>query len=199
MAKSAKSAKHARHAKQNTKPVKKSTQSDDFVSEDAVSSGSASYMKLEKGDNKFRVISKPIAGWLEWIDKKPIRTPLDDGEPEASDEDNKPRKFIALVVIDRKDGNVKILEITQQSIIKSIRALSNNPDWGKPFSYDINVKKEGEDLKTKYTVTPSPKKPLSKTDIAAAKEKPCNLEALYEGEDPWDVENADSVTEYFFK
>lgn len=188
----------------NAKPAKSAKPSnDEFISEDSLGSGDAAYMKLEKGKNKFRIISKPITGWIDWIEdgdkKKPMRTTLADGEPEASDEDNKPKKFVTFVVIDMKDELVKILELTQQSVIKAIRALSNNPDWGNPFSYDINVEKTGEGMKTKYSVQPSPKKSLSKELINEAAEKPCNLEALFENENPWEVDDAETVTEYFFK
>lgn len=171
--------------------------SDDFIPDDAVSSGASRYMKLETGDNKFRCLSKPITGWLEWIDKTPSRTPIDN-EPEASDPENPPKKFLALVVFDYSDNAVKILELTQQSVIKAIKAYAANPDWGNPFTYDINVNKTGEGLKTKYTVTPSPKKATSKDIMRAANEAPCNLEALFENEDPWNVDEAEP-TEYFFK
>lgn len=182
-----------------TKPAKSAKTNDEFISEDSISTGSASYLKLEKGDTKVRIISKPISGWLEWVDKNPIRTTLEEGEPEATDPKNKPKKFVTFAVIDKKDDLVKILELTQQSVIKAIRALASNADWGNPFSYDITINRTGEDLKTKYTVTPSPKKPLSKDQIAAANEKPCNLEALFASEDPWDVEEAESITEYILK
>ena len=189
------STKNAKVAK--TKPAKETN--DEFISEDSISTGSASYLKFEKGDTTFRFISKPISGWLEWIDKKPQRTPMSEGQPEASDDENPPKKFIAGVVIDRKDNEVKILEITQQSVIKAIRALAQNEKWGAPTSYDITVSKSGENMKTKYVVQPNPKKALSKSDIAAANEKQCNLEALFAGEDPWKVDGADNVTEYVFK
>lgn len=183
--------------KASAKPAKaKKASSDEFIPEDALNSGSSRYLnKLPAGITQVRIISNPIAGWLEWVDKKPIRTPLSEGEPEASDEDNRPKKFLAMAVIDKSDDSVKIMEITQQSIIKAIRALTNNPDWGEPFSYDLNIEKTGEDLKTKYTVTPSPKKPLSKDQVAEARKNPCNLEALFEGEDPWDEDNTEH-TEY---
>jgi hypothetical protein len=190
MNKNAKNAKPAKVAK----PSK--SESDDFISDDAVSSGASRYMKLQQGENKIRFISKPITGWLEWIDKKPQRHPIDQ-EPEAADDENKPKKFLAAAIIDHEDGAVKILEVTQQSIIKALKALTSNPDWGNPFSYDVTIKKEGEDLKTKYTVTPSPKKPLSKDLVKAAQSTPCYLDALFEGEDPWDAE--DNQTEYFLK
>jgi hypothetical protein len=175
---------------------KKAKQTNDFIPDEAVNSGAARYMKMETGENKFRAISKPIIGWEEWIDQKPVRTQIDD-EPEATDPDSPPKKFMALVVWNYDTESIQILQLTQQSVIKAIKALAANPDWGSPFTYDINVKKSGEGLKTKYVVTPSPKKPTSKDIIRAANQAPCNLDAMFEGEDPWTVDG--DSTEYFFK
>lgn len=176
----------------------KVAKSDSFISDGAVSGGAANYLKLQ-GETTIRIISKPVEGWIDWVDKKPIRTPLSDGEPEAADDENPPKKFIAMAVVDCDDDSIKVLELTQQSVIKAIRALAANPAWGNPFSYDLNIEKKGEGLKTKYTVTPSPKKALGKDVIKAANAKPCNLEKLFDGEDPWKVEKGEEVTEYFFK
>lgn len=191
-------------AKQQAKPTKKAAADDDFVSDDVVSGGSSSYMKFEKGDNKIRIISKPQNGWIVWEEdpededsRVPKRCTLEDGEPDAPSKDpkDKPKKFMTVAVIDLADNEVKIAEITQQSIIKAIKALSSNKDWGNPFSYDLNIEKKGEGKKTRYTVQPSPKKALGKDLIKAAQEKPCYLPALFEGEDPWDVEDKEP-TEY---
>jgi hypothetical protein len=189
------------------KPVAKSAKkksSDAFVPDEVESSGPNSYFKPEDGSNKVRVLSKPIVGWLAWGEdedgkKKPIRSQIDD-QPNMEDyeEDNQPKKFMAVAVLDHADDEVKIWEMTQQSVIKAIKALSGNPDWGNPFSYDLNINKTGEKLKTKYSVTPSPKKPLAKELVKVAMSKPCNLDALYEGADPWDVDGSE-VTEYEFK
>lgn len=181
----------------------KSNQSNKFVPDDAIFESPSGYFKPQVGANKVRFITNPIYGWLAWDgeegDRTPVRTQLDD-EPNKKDyaKDNQPKKFMAAVIIDREDGQVKIWELTQRSIIKAIVALAGNLDWGKPFSYDINITKTGEALKTKYAVTPSPKKPLEKSLIAAAQEKPCNLDALYAGENPWEEEQ-DEYTEYQFK
>lgn len=186
----------------NAKPAKETD--DAFVSDDAISSGSGNYVgKLENGTSKFRIISMVILGWLEWIEdgekKKPVRSKIDE-QPETTDDENPPKKFMAMVVIDRKDGQAKIWEITQQGIIKKIKALTADKDWGKPFSYDIAVTKAGEGLKTKYEVNPCPKKPLEKQLQIDAAEKPCNLDALYDGLDPWKEENhTDGITQYYFK
>lgn len=178
---------------------KKSKNNDSFIDDEMVSSGSGKYVNIKKEDEvKVRCLSKPIFGWVEWIDKKPVRIPLEDGEPEATDPDSPPKKFMALVVYDYADAKVKILEITQQTVIKAIKALAQNADWGEPFNYDLNITGDGEGLKRKYTVTPSSKKATSKDIIREANASPCNLEALYEGEDPWNVEGGEE-TEYHFK
>lgn len=183
----------------------KSHESDDddaFVSSDAVSSSEGNYFKPQPDENRVRIISMPIFGWLEWTDedgsKKPVRTAIDE-QPESDDEDNRPKKFMTVAIIDREDDDkVKIWEITQQSIIKSIKALSDTKDWGKPFTYDIIITKTGEDLRTKYVVTPCPKKPLDKNVIKEAQQRPCNLDKLFAGGNPWETEDGEE-TEYFFK
>lgn len=184
----------------NAKSAKVAKSDDDSFISDEVGAGESSYLNIKKQEEtEFRIISMPVEGWVDWVDKKPIRTPLSDGEPEAADDENPPKKFIAVVVIDRRDDKVKIAEFTQQSIIKGIKALAANPKWGKPFAYDLNVVKKGEGLLSRYTLTPSPKSALSKEIVKAAMAKPCNLEKLFEGEDPWKVEKGEEVTEYFFK
>src|SRR6478752_3245260 len=94
------------------KSSKKSSRSnddddDDFVSDDVVGGGGNSYFKPESGDNKIRIISKPIVGWLAWDEdeddddsRHPVRTAIDD-EPDASkyDKNNKPKKFMTVVII----------------------------------------------------------------------------------------------------
>lgn len=210
MSKQTKQASNAKSAKQATQTKSKSKEKevddDAFISEDSLSDGNSRYLKFEQGDTTFRIISNPITGWLEWIEdeededkKKPVRTTLADGKPEASDPENPPKKFVTFVVIDKEDDEVKILELTQQSVIKAIKSLSDNPAWGAPFTYDLNVNKKGEKLKTKYVVTPSPKSKLTKDQIATAQETPCNLEALYAGEDPWETEGIEDLTPYNLK
>ena len=181
-----------------SKQVKKPTRDvEAFIADDVISSGSSLYLKMVKGDNPIRIITKPIIGWLTWEDKHPVRSQIDE-EPEAIDEENKPKKFMAMAVIDRNDENkVKILELTQQSVIKAIKSLAENKDWGAPFTYDICINKTGEDLKTKYSITPSPKKALAKDVINSAMSKPCNLDALYKGTDPWDAD--EDQTTYVLK
>lgn len=155
-----------------------------FPDDYTVPSGSGNYMKFD-GESKLRILSDPIFGYIEWVDKKPLRTTMDEGKPETTDPKNPPKHFWAMKVYDYQDKGIKILEITQASVQKAIKALNDDKDWGNPQGYDLKIVKKGEGLKTKYTVTPSNKKPVGKDILKLLAEKEINLEALFEGEDPF--------------
>lgn len=158
--------------------------------------GASSYMKLQDGENKIRILSKPIIGWLDWKDKKPYRFRMNN-RPEKPMGDSPIKHFWAFIVWNYADQAIQILEITQATIQKSIQNLSKDDDWGAPFFYDLKISRKGKDLNTEYTVTPSPKKDLPDEIKKAALEKPANLEALFEGADPWVV--TDKHTELAFE
>ena len=150
--------------------------------------GESRYFKFQKGTNKFRILSRPIIGWEDWEDKKPLRFKNDE-KPEKPIDPSRPIKhFWAMIVWDDDAECIKILEITQVTIMQSITALINDPEWGSPFNYDIKVTKQGEKLETKYDVIASLPSELSEEIKEAYKETPINLEALYDGEDPFDTE-----------
>lgn len=133
-------------------------------------SGTGNFFKLASGDNKFRILTDAIVGKEGWKDNKPFRRQGVDASisPKEVDEDAKTGKpkindFMAFYIYDHEDGKVKLATFTQASIKKAIIALAENEDWGHPSGYDITVTKTGEGFNSKYTVTPSPKKPLPKT------------------------------------
>lgn len=154
--------------------------------------GGGTYMKLQQGDNKFRILSKPIIGWLDWKDKVPHRFPFAN-KPKAPMGEQAIKHFWAMIVFDYADQGVKILEITQSTIQKAIADLAKDEEWGSPSQYDIKVGRKGQDLSTEYSVTPSPKKPLSKEIMDAAKAKPINLEALYTNSDPFNITSGEQT------
>lgn len=154
------------------------------------------YMKFVKGDNKFRILSRPIVGWIDWKDKKPYRFTMKN-KPDKPMEKGPIKHFWAFLVWNYIEQAVQILEITQTSIQKNIGDLSKDEDWLAPFDYDIKVIRKGDGLETEYSVTPSPKRPLTDEIKNAAIAKPCNLEALYDGADPWVV--TDKQTELAFE
>jgi hypothetical protein len=159
--------------------------------------GAGSYMKFQQGDNKFRILSKPIIGWLDWKDKVPHRFGFKN-KPEKPLGDQPIKHFWSMIVFDYVDQQVKILEITQSTIQKSIEHLAKDEEWGSPAGYDLKVNKKGQDKQTEYTVTPSPKKSVSDEIKKAAKDKPINLEALFANKDPFDVSNGEQ-TELIFE
>lgn len=154
--------------------------------------GAGAYMKLQQGENKFRILSKPIIGWLDWKDKTPHRFPFRN-KPEKPMGEQAIRHFWSMLVFDYADKSVKILELTQSTIQKSIEHLAKDEDWGNPGDYDIKITKSGQDKSTEYKVNPSPKKPLSDDIKAAAKAKPANLDALFTNGDPFDLSKGEQT------
>jgi hypothetical protein len=157
--------------------------------------GNGGYMKFQDGENRIRILSKPIIGWLDWKDKKPFRFRFKE-RPEKPLDKGPIKHFWAFVVWNYAAQAVQVLEITQATVQKSIQDLSKDNEWGAPFFYDLKITRKGKDLDTEYSVTPSPKKDLSEEIKKAALEKPAYLEALYEGADPWII--TDKQTEYAF-
>lgn len=143
------------------------------------------YMKLVAGDNQFRVLENAIVGWEDWIDNKPVRTPFSQPKPEAHDPKKAVKHFWAFPVWDYKDGQIKILEITQSSIQSAIVDLHSSEDWGNPKGYDLVIKRTGESLETKYSVIPKPPKPLAPEISEALFNTLINLNALFTGDDPF--------------
>lgn len=160
--------------------------------------GAGAYMKFQQGDNKFRILSKPVIGWLDWKDKKPYRFGFKN-KPEKPLGDQAIKHFWAMLVFDYTDQGVKILEITQSTIQKAIENLAKDEEWGSPHEYDLKVSKKGQDKQTEYNVTPSPKKPISEEIKKAATDKPVNLEALFKDKDPFDIVNGEETELLFSK
>lgn len=152
--------------------------------------GNSSYLKLINGDNKFRILSPAITGWLDWENKKPVRSKE---QPEQSIDPAKPVKhFWAFIVWDYTESKVKILEITQKTIQDSIYNLHSDENWGSPLGYDLNVKREGEALETKYSVVPTPPAELNNQIKETYKETNINLEALFSGDDPFNSQRKEA-------
>lgn len=161
---------------------------DPFLPEnyEAPKSGGGSYLKFQAGENRFRILSKPIIGWLDWsADNKPIRTRHTDPKPNPMRADKPVRHFWAMVVWSVENNALMILEITQSGIQSGIQSLVSDPDWGSPFNYDICVTKTGQDKETKYVVNPKPHKPITQEMEAAIVSTPVNLDALFSGGDPF--------------
>jgi hypothetical protein len=127
-------------------------------------SSESSYMKFEKGENRFRMVSKPTLGYIYWEDKTPTRVAK---ASEAAD-GSEPKLFWSMIVWN--NDRVRILEITQSTVHKALKSLEDNSDWGNLTEYDVIVNKNGEGMETSYNVVPCPKTPLTKEAIATIKD-----------------------------
>jgi hypothetical protein len=151
--------------------------------------GSSFYMKLQEGENKFRILSRPILGWEDWQDKKPIRFRFNE-KPNKPVDPKKPIKhFWSMIVWNYNEEEIQILHLTQATIRKSLEALCADSDWGSPYFYDLKIVKSGEGMETEYALNPIPHKVLHPIIQDRFNERRCNLEALFENEDPFSKEN----------
>jgi hypothetical protein len=167
------------------------TQKDGFLPSDYTPSAKGDFMRLSEGNNNIRVLSKPLIGKLFWVspegvvrDKgmgkkgdKPFRVKYNQSLPKEVSE-GQTKEFWALKVWDYKDKTVKILEITQASILRSLYEFVKDEKWGDLREYDINIKKEGSGMDTKYFVMPSPPTLLAPEIKEALEESRIDLTSL---------------------
>jgi len=170
---------------------------------------SKQFLKIDQGDNVIRFLSNPLTGWVFFNeDKKPVRRAYDSTIPTLGDfskdelsemkakkgdngEFEGSRHFWIALVWDRATASPKVLEVTQITVIKPLFAYFNDADWGDLRDYDININKQGSgQYSTEYTVSPKPKKALTKNVIACIEELEANglldLSAIWKGEYPFE-------------
>lgn len=133
------------------------------VAKDNNIGGGGNYWRPQPGENRIRVVSGFEAHGKHFIkaDNKSYECV---GKAKGCIyclNGDKPKVEFLMWIIDRADKGVKLGQVGF-SIIKSIGQLSKSPDWGAPnvdeTGYDLVVIREGEGLKTKYFVNPTPAK-----------------------------------------
>jgi len=155
----------------------------------------SNYLKLKEGDNKFRIVSNAVVGYEYWTTEgKPVRLAESPQEKpndiRMNDDDSYTIKYFwAFSVLDRETGTVKILEITQKTILGAIDHLINDSEWGDPLGYDITINRTGQKLLTEYTVTPSPHKPLTAEEKSIVARTEIDLNALFKGGNPFNKQD----------
>lgn len=169
--------------------TKAPTKSSGFLPEgfEMPASSGDNYLKFGTGDTTFRVISKPLIGWLGWKDKKPHRfATMESATASGIVFDESPRYFWAVVVWNPEKERPQVLEITQKTVLNAIVALDGNAKWGAPYGYDLTVTKSGSGKdNTSYTTTPNPKEKLSDEIKASLKDWKIELKNLLTGDDPF--------------
>jgi len=142
-------------------------------------------MKFLEGKNKFRVLAPATIGFEYWVDEEGKRKPVRhrDFMDVPNEFKGECKHFWAFPVWNYNEGKVQILEITQKGIMATMTVLSLDEEWGNPTGYDIIVTREGSGLETEYSVVPVPHKELEENaDISGV-----NVEALFDGEDPFEA------------
>lgn len=147
------------------------------------------YLKLQAGETKIRILSRPVVGWLDFdADGHPVRTKYVMGvpAPKQMSPDKKVKHFWAFIIWNRTEERIQIYEVTQSTVQEALDSYINDEDWGDPSEYDIKISKSGEGLKTKYVVTAVKPEPIKEHVKEAFFEKKIWLEALFSGENPFD-------------
>lgn len=151
----------------------------------------SNYLKLTEGEHTFRVLSSAIVGSAYFTkDNKPVhsRKPFDE-TPEDIEAGGRINHFWAFVVWNYEAKRIQILEVSQKSIQTQMKALIDNTKWGNPKNYDVTITRKGSTMNdTKYTVMPNPHTPVEDEIALAFTKAKVNLEALYDGADPFSVD-----------
>ena len=129
-----------------------------------VPKGDSKYLKFEKGLTEFMPLASAVVGWLYWTnDKKPLRlaeepkNPRDLPDIKITEGKADVKHFWAFPVWDFADSKVKVLEITQKTIMSAVRDYATNTKWGTPvMKYSFTVKREGDGFDTEYTIMANP-------------------------------------------
>jgi len=145
----------------------------------------SNYLKPDKGTITFRVLSSAITGFEYWTrENKPVRSKVaweevpDDAKLDKNG--NFQKHFWAFIVYDYESKKVKIMELTQKTVMSVIKSYVSNPKWGNPTGYDIAVTGTGDGMEREYAVIAEPH---SETPILNVPK--VNLEALYVSGDPF--------------
>ncbi len=113
------------------------------------------WFKPANGVTTVRIVGNCITGTEYWDDRTPVRV-MDEKEVPEHIDDAKHFWMVPVAV----DDEINIWTITQKSIQSQIFELMQSKKWGDPQNYDLDVKREGSGLQTRYTVTPNPKEDL---------------------------------------
>lgn len=138
------------------------------------------YLKLTEGTHKFRILTSPILGWEVWDktgDKPQVKRYAYDAQHPAD-----AKHIWGIVVYNYEIKRVQLLSISQSTIQEDLRALASNEDWGTPLNYDITILRTGKTMNdTKYSITPSPKKPITAEMKKAFDESGADLQRWIDG------------------
>lgn len=138
------------------------------------------YVKLQPGVNTMRLLGLPFeteVHWEETNDGSKKRIVCSGMGCPICKAGHVPQKKFQVLVIDRSDAKIKILE-GGSSIFRQIKDYAMDPDYGDPTKYDVKIKKEGSGRETKYSIMASPNKGSITQEEAALLEGAKSLSEL---------------------
>lgn len=144
------------------------------------------YTKLQNGTTKIRILTSPIIGWEYFSnDNKPNRSRIPySWIPVDSKDGKKAKEFWAFVVYNYDEERIQVMEITQKSLKEQLLALARDEDFWDPKEYDLKITRSGEKLDTTYNIIALGKAEFT-NQKAIEEAQAVNLEALYDGNDPF--------------
>lgn len=148
-------------------------------------SATGSYTKFAPGtETRLRVLSKPYILWEVWKDKEVTRYSEDDQTVPAT-----AKEVWHMIVYNYNLERMEIWSLSQLGIKKDLQRLDEDAEYGSPFLYDLKVGRVGSTINdTKYSVTPSPPKPVSQAVKDAYSSTPIDLKKLLTNDNPFGEE-----------
>ena len=140
----------------------------------------------DRSSARFALLSEePLGFWETWVQDsagsmKPFRFPqeptpeevvleLGSYTPRTKDNGGLDIKFaIAVPVYHFEDGKVKVLQLTQKSIISELDQVAQMEDYENLQEWDFILSRTGSKLTTVYTLRPAPRKTTTNKVIEAA-------------------------------
>lgn len=160
--------------------------------------GKSLYMKFSEPENRFRVLGESIVGYELWVNGKPVRkhneSEFTKDELENADinkftnKKKEPAYFWAFPVYNYQTKQVEILEVTQITVMRGIEDYYFDKDYADPIEYDLIVVRDDSGDKTQYRVKAKPPVAIDPGIKQLYKDMHINLNALFEGTDPFSSE-----------
>jgi len=157
------------------------------------------YTKLAKGTTKIRMMGEPFFYYETWLEnddgsRTPKRFDLNEQIPTGELGPDGVKQVMSIVVYNYNEKAIQIMSISQKTILKAIKSYSENPKYGNPTGYDINITKEGEGKQTRYSVIADPKEKVSDEVKKAYDNENIELEMLLLNGDPFGHQNEKAPT-----
>jgi len=158
------------------------------------------YTKLTEGTHKLRILSSAIIGYEGWSEEDGKRAPVRyrmGEQPPFGPDGKEPKYFWAFTVWNYAQERVQIMQVTQKTIRTAIEAYVENEAWGDPKNYDIVITRKGTTRDdTEYNVVANPATDLTDTIKGAMVTTPVNLDALFDGKDPFEKKKEESLDDF---